>query len=78
LCLFFLRIKWWIIVFSGTKGTLRALYDYDARAEDDLSFKKGDLLVLLDDRYGLLNSDIFNQVGVYPLDITHYPQDTTH
>jgi len=62
LCLFFLRIKWWIIVFSGNKGTLRALYDYDARAEDDLSFKKGDLLFLLDDRYGLLNSDIFNQV----------------
>lgn len=31
------------------KSSLRALYDYDARADDDLSFKKGDLLYLLDD-----------------------------
>ncbi|KAK3090929.1 hypothetical protein FSP39_015809 [Pinctada imbricata] len=34
---------------SGHKANLRALYDYDARAEDDLTFKKGDLLFLLDD-----------------------------
>ncbi|XP_063398895.1 tyrosine-protein kinase SRK2-like isoform X1 [Mytilus trossulus] len=34
---------------AASKGTLRALYDYDARAEDDLSFKKGDLLFLLDE-----------------------------
>ncbi|XP_071135324.1 proto-oncogene tyrosine-protein kinase Src-like isoform X2 [Mytilus edulis] len=34
---------------KANKGTLRALYDYDARAEDDLSFKKGDLLFLLDE-----------------------------
>ncbi|VDI07629.1 Hypothetical predicted protein, partial [Mytilus galloprovincialis] len=34
---------------AANKGTLRALYDYDARAEDDLSFKKGDLLFLLDE-----------------------------
>ncbi|XP_056008706.1 tyrosine-protein kinase Yes-like isoform X2 [Ostrea edulis] len=31
------------------KSSLRALYDYDARADDDLSFKKNDLLNLLDD-----------------------------
>nr|XP_022291986.1 tyrosine-protein kinase SRK2-like [Crassostrea virginica] len=31
------------------KSSLRALFDYDARADDDLSFKKGDLLYLLDD-----------------------------
>lgn len=31
------------------KGTLRALYDYEARAEEDLPFKKGDILILLDD-----------------------------
>jgi hypothetical protein len=36
--------------FVAHKSSLRALYDYDARADDDLSFKKGDLLYLLDDR----------------------------
>ena len=35
---------------SGGKGTLRALYDYEARADGDLPFKKGDRLTLLDDR----------------------------
>lgn len=34
---------------AAHRGQLRALYDYDARAEDDLSFKKGDLLFLIDD-----------------------------
>ncbi|XP_061198284.1 tyrosine-protein kinase SRK2-like [Saccostrea echinata] len=34
---------------AAEKGTLRALYDYDARAEEDLPFKKGDILILLDD-----------------------------
>ncbi|XP_048760023.1 tyrosine-protein kinase SRK2 isoform X2 [Ostrea edulis] len=34
---------------AAGKGTLRALYDYDARADEDLPFKKGDHLTLLDD-----------------------------
>jgi len=43
-------------VFAASKGQLRALYDYDARAEDDLSFKKGDILLLIDDRYAYICS----------------------
>lgn len=34
---------------QGGKGSLRALYDYEARADGDLPFKKGDRLTLLDD-----------------------------
>ncbi|KAJ8306510.1 hypothetical protein KUTeg_017055 [Tegillarca granosa] len=33
------------------KGKLRALYDYDARAQNDLRFRKGDILLLLDDKW---------------------------
>ncbi|XP_060606256.1 proto-oncogene tyrosine-protein kinase Yrk-like [Ruditapes philippinarum] len=33
---------------GGPQRKIHALYDYDARTEDDLSFKKGDTLVLLD------------------------------
>lgn len=33
---------------GGTTRRIRALYDYDARTEDDLSFKKGDVLILLE------------------------------
>ncbi|XP_045158663.1 tyrosine-protein kinase SRK3-like isoform X2 [Mercenaria mercenaria] len=33
---------------GGSQRHIRALYDYDARTEDDLSFKKGDILILLD------------------------------
>lgn len=33
---------------GGTQRRIHALYDYDARTEDDLSFKKGDVLILLD------------------------------
>ncbi|KAL5017460.1 hypothetical protein ScPMuIL_007049 [Solemya velum] len=32
-----------------SKGELKALYDYEARAEGDLSFEKGDMLLLMDD-----------------------------
>ncbi|KAH3696448.1 hypothetical protein DPMN_083913 [Dreissena polymorpha] len=33
---------------SGPQKRVHALYDYNARTEDDLSFKKGDILILLD------------------------------
>ncbi|KAH3746438.1 hypothetical protein DPMN_180846 [Dreissena polymorpha] len=33
---------------SGPQKRVHALYDYNARAKDDLSFKKGDILILLD------------------------------
>ncbi|KAK3581838.1 hypothetical protein CHS0354_025291 [Potamilus streckersoni] len=36
------------VSFPASKGCLRALYDYDARTDDDLSFKKGDVLHLID------------------------------
>lgn len=32
--------------------TFVALYDYDARTDEDLSFKKGDLLEILNDTQG--------------------------
>lgn len=32
---------------TGTQKRIHALYDYEARTEDDLSFKKGDILILL-------------------------------
>ncbi|XP_053381135.1 uncharacterized protein LOC123559688 isoform X2 [Mercenaria mercenaria] len=35
-------------VWKGSQHHIRALYDYNARTEDDLSFKKGDILILLD------------------------------
>lgn len=28
-----------------------AIYDYDARTDEDLTFRVGDLLIILDDRY---------------------------
>jgi hypothetical protein len=28
-----------------------AIYDYDARTDDDLSFRVGDLLLIIDDRF---------------------------
>ncbi|KAK3598140.1 hypothetical protein CHS0354_007550 [Potamilus streckersoni] len=39
------------VLHAVSKGCLRALYDYDARTDDDLSFKKGDILDLIDDSY---------------------------
>ena len=33
---------------------VRAIYDYDARVDDDLSFRKGDRLEVVGDRYVLL------------------------
>ena len=34
-------------VSGGLQQKIHALYDYEARTEDDLSFKKGDVLILL-------------------------------
>ena len=39
---------------TAGKETLVALYQYDSRADGDLSFKKGDIMYLLDSRL-LLN-----------------------
>ncbi|KAL3867747.1 hypothetical protein ACJMK2_040603 [Sinanodonta woodiana] len=39
------------VFHAESKGRLRALYDYDARTDDDLSFKKGDILDLIDSSY---------------------------
>ena len=36
-------------VFLSAGTEFVALYDYDARTEDDLTFKKGDYLIILDD-----------------------------
>ena len=32
---------------TGSQKKIHALYDYEARTEDDLTFKKGDVLILL-------------------------------
>jgi len=42
---------WQDAVVSAMK-TFVALYDYDARTDEDLSFKKGDLLEILNDTQG--------------------------
>jgi hypothetical protein len=34
----------------GTDKVFVAIYDYDARTDDDLTFRVGDLLLILDDR----------------------------
>lgn len=34
----------------GTDKVYVAIYDYDARTDEDLTFRVGDLLLILDDR----------------------------
>ncbi|XP_066266554.1 tyrosine-protein kinase Yes-like isoform X1 [Branchiostoma lanceolatum] len=56
---------------QGTVGVLlfQALYDYEARTEDDLSFKKGDLLQIVNNNDGdwwMAQSMTTNQQGYVP------------
>ena len=50
-----------VIYFSGLINTghrmLIALYDYNAREISDMSFRKGDRMELLDDRYAYLGNN---------------------
>jgi hypothetical protein len=39
-----------VIIYILIEPVLVALYPYDSRAEGDLSFAKGDQMLLLDDR----------------------------
>lgn len=41
---------------ANGKEVLIALYAYESRAEGDLSFRKGDIMYLLDQRYALFSS----------------------
>lgn len=74
LSLFLIEVisRWHCFAAVSYKSSLRALYDYDARADDDLSFKKGDLLYLLDDRYSFtptLSLVRFTQIYILALNI---------
>ena len=38
-------------IISATDKVYVAIYDYDARTDEDLTFRVGDLLIILDDRF---------------------------
>jgi len=53
---------------SGSGGQCRALYDYDAENPDDLSFKEGDIITVLDktDPSGWYEGEVSGVRGFFP------------
>ena len=38
-----------VLIYIPDQRYVRAMYDFSSRASDDLSFKQGDLMMLIDD-----------------------------
>jgi hypothetical protein len=43
----------------GSEKMFVAIYDYDARTDEDLTFHVGDLLFIIDDRFDATSNDVF-------------------
>ncbi|CAF1283001.1 unnamed protein product [Rotaria magnacalcarata] len=53
---------------SSAGVSVRALYDYDAQEEDELSFKQGDIFTKIEDEddQGWCKGRVGNRIGLYP------------